>query len=197
MGVCKAGYSIKDEAPIFLIVFAVPAAASALYSIRSVPRLYDLYSSNPQPAGGNVGPWNTPNSRPPPSHTSTILISTAHTAASASTPLACRSRNCGSSSATTFHCERSKTTYAASAAARDKSSSRFSRRTKEPATWCISFARRLEDRLIGIDPFTRLTTLGGKASDPHLGRPPRVDISPTAARPAVCYVPRGELCALR
>src|SRR5450759_4415096 len=38
--------------------------------------------------------------------------------------------------------------------------------------------------------------LGGKASDPHLGRPPGVDISRTAARPAVYYVPRGELCVL-
>src|ERR1017187_343805 len=31
MGVCKAGYSIKDEAPIFLIVFAVPAAAASAW----------------------------------------------------------------------------------------------------------------------------------------------------------------------
>jgi len=50
--------------------------------------------------------------------------------------------------------------------------------------------------LIGIDPFTRLTTLGGKASDPHLGPPPGVDISPTVAWPAVWFVPRGELYLL-
>jgi hypothetical protein len=29
-GVTKAGYSVKDEAPIFLLVFAVPAAAALL-----------------------------------------------------------------------------------------------------------------------------------------------------------------------
>ena len=29
-GVAKAGYSVKDEAPIFLLIFAVPAAAALL-----------------------------------------------------------------------------------------------------------------------------------------------------------------------
>ena len=154
MGVCKAGYSIKDEAPIFLIVFAVPAAAaSALYSIRSVPRLYDLYSSNPQPTHANVGPWNTQSSRPLPSHTSMTRISMGRTAASARTPPVSRLRNCASISAIMFHCERSKIDYAASAAAHGKSSSHSWHRTKEPATSSISFAGCLENRLIGIDPF--------------------------------------------
>jgi hypothetical protein len=30
MGVKGAGYSVKDEAPIFLLVFAIPAAAALL-----------------------------------------------------------------------------------------------------------------------------------------------------------------------
>jgi len=30
VGVSKAGYSVADEAPIFLVVFAVPAAAALL-----------------------------------------------------------------------------------------------------------------------------------------------------------------------
>jgi hypothetical protein len=30
MGVRKAGYSFKDQAPVFVVIFAVPAAA-ALY----------------------------------------------------------------------------------------------------------------------------------------------------------------------
>ena len=29
-GVTKAGYSVKDEAPIFLLIFAVPAAVALL-----------------------------------------------------------------------------------------------------------------------------------------------------------------------
>lgn len=29
-GVAKAGYSVKDEMPIFLLIFAVPAAAALL-----------------------------------------------------------------------------------------------------------------------------------------------------------------------
>lgn len=38
MGVSKAGYSIKDELPIFLLVFAVPAAAAVFvwWKYRSV-----------------------------------------------------------------------------------------------------------------------------------------------------------------
>jgi hypothetical protein len=30
IGVAKAGYSVAEEAPIFLLVFAVPAAAAVL-----------------------------------------------------------------------------------------------------------------------------------------------------------------------
>lgn len=30
IGVSKAGYSVADEAPVFLVVFAVPAAAALL-----------------------------------------------------------------------------------------------------------------------------------------------------------------------
>ena len=29
-GVAKAGYSVRDEAPIFLLIFAIPAAAALL-----------------------------------------------------------------------------------------------------------------------------------------------------------------------
>jgi hypothetical protein len=37
LGVSKAGYSVADEAPIFLVVFAVPAAV-ALLVVWWVPR---------------------------------------------------------------------------------------------------------------------------------------------------------------
>jgi hypothetical protein len=30
LGVAKAGYSVADEAPVFLLVFAVPAAVALL-----------------------------------------------------------------------------------------------------------------------------------------------------------------------
>jgi hypothetical protein len=30
LGVAKAGYSVRDEAPIFLLIFAVPAVAALL-----------------------------------------------------------------------------------------------------------------------------------------------------------------------
>jgi hypothetical protein len=36
------------------------SAAFSLYSTRLVSQLYELYSSNPQSAGVNVGTWNTP-----------------------------------------------------------------------------------------------------------------------------------------
>jgi hypothetical protein len=34
IGVVKAGYSVKEEAPIFLLVFAVPAAVALLLAWR-------------------------------------------------------------------------------------------------------------------------------------------------------------------
>jgi hypothetical protein len=48
-----------------------------LYSVRSVLRLYELYSSAPQPTGANVGTWTTSSSRPQPSRMSMIRTSTA------------------------------------------------------------------------------------------------------------------------
>jgi hypothetical protein len=35
LGVKRAGYSVKDETPIFLLVFAVPAAAALILWSRS------------------------------------------------------------------------------------------------------------------------------------------------------------------
>jgi hypothetical protein len=35
LGVKRAGYSVKDETPIFLLVFAVPAAAALILWLRS------------------------------------------------------------------------------------------------------------------------------------------------------------------
>ena len=34
IGVSRAGYSVADEAPVFLVVFGVPAAVAALLAWR-------------------------------------------------------------------------------------------------------------------------------------------------------------------
>ena len=80
-------------------ILAVPATPSRvaasflneLYSVRSVLKLYELYSNDPQAPGANVGRWSMPSLRRQFSRTSMIRISTVPTAESASTPLDCRS----------------------------------------------------------------------------------------------------------
>ena len=75
-------------------ILAVPATPSRvaasflneLYSVRSVLKLYELYSNDPQAPGANVGTWKTPSSRPQPSRTSMTHIITTRIAASANTP---------------------------------------------------------------------------------------------------------------
>ncbi|QOY91163.1 hypothetical protein [Paludibaculum fermentans] len=37
MGVAKAGYSVREELPIFLLIFAIPAAAALLVVYRVGP----------------------------------------------------------------------------------------------------------------------------------------------------------------
>src|ERR1019366_800896 len=51
--------------------------------------LYELYRNNSQPPGGNVDGWNTPSSRPPPSRTSMIRITTVRIVGSATTRHGC------------------------------------------------------------------------------------------------------------